>query len=85
MSQWRPERLNIEKVSVLLKLTYRVLLLSQITPNIFLCMCAIWYADSKMYIDVQKTKNSENNLEEQYQNWRTYIKIYKKLLQNYNN
>lgn len=47
-------------------------------------MCAIWYADSNMYTDVQKTKNSENNLE-QNQNWRICIKIYPKLLQNYNN
>ena len=39
--------------------------LPQTTPNKFLCACVYvtWYADSKIYTGVQRTKNSENNLE----------------------
>lgn len=39
--------------------------LPQTTPNKLLCVCVYvtWYADSKIYTGVQKSKNSENNLE----------------------
>ena len=60
-------RLIIVKMSVLLNLIYRFKVISIKIPELF---CQYWQTDFKVYMERQKTQNSQFSIEGEEQLWR---------------